>query len=230
MSAHGWPFLVARGRRSGYSVLLAPPFLTDEHDHGFLEEVARPAGEAARAATCTSPRGRRLSVAWAEHRVTGADLADGAGDDPHDEHSRPLRLLYGFVCPDTAIGYPSEVDMERSRRHALAAYRRFLADETRFAVEPSTPFALTSAAVPDTRRTVEPARLPPLRHLGPLLLAALVLVITVVTVVAVDPTDPEPPPPTTPTTTVGPTTSTPPQRSPDHPRPPGGQDTGHPGS
>jgi hypothetical protein len=142
----GWPFLVARGRRRGYSVLLAPGFL--QQDYGLLEEVAGPvsAAEPVRVAAARTSRGQDLSVVWSEHRVTAADVADGA--EPRDEHSRPLRLLYGFVCQQTILARPADADLSRSLAAALDTYRRFLAGEQRFTVEPSRPFDLRSTVAP----------------------------------------------------------------------------------
>lgn len=139
---HGWPFLIARGRRRGYSVLLAPAFL--RADYGLLEEVAGPvpANQPVQVATARTSRGEEVCVAWSAHLVTAEDLADGT--EPRDEHSRPLRLLYGFACQRAVPASPSDVDMARSLTAAMATYRRFLADEQRFTVESSAPFDLRS--------------------------------------------------------------------------------------
>lgn len=155
---NGWPFLVARGRRRGYSVLLAPGFL--QQDYGLLEEVAGPvtAAEPVRVATARTSRGHDLNVVWTEHRVTSDDLADGA--EPRDEHSRPLRLLYGFVCQETILARPADADLSWSLAAALDTYRRFLAGEQRFTVESSAPFSLrtTVASRPAAPPEVAPRR------------------------------------------------------------------------
>ena len=73
----GWPFLVAAGRRRDYTTLLAPRFLVAELDHGVLEQVVRPdARGRVRRPWWRSARGRglRLSVAYATHLLTPADL------------------------------------------------------------------------------------------------------------------------------------------------------------
>jgi len=150
VTASGWPFLIARGRRRGYTVLLAPGWLIAAQGHGVLEETVTPvAGQPWRVAVAGTTQGRRVGLAWAEHPVTGADVTgtpdSGGGAPVRDEHSRPLRLLYGFLCADAMIGDPSGDDLARSRDAALDTYRRFLTDEEHFTIEGSTPFDITSS-------------------------------------------------------------------------------------
>src|SRR4051812_36532744 len=101
-----WPFLVARGRERGYRTLLAPDFLVAERGYGVLDDSVVPDPEEDRASVITvvTSTGRALTVAHATHVVTAADLAEPgteAGErEPRDRHSRPLQLIYGFVCAD----------------------------------------------------------------------------------------------------------------------------------
>lgn len=176
MDARGWPFLVARGRERGYSVLLAPPFLMDSY--GLLEEVTRPTSGVEVATV------RGLCVVWSEYAVTHDDI----GAEPRDEHSRPLRLLHGFVAERTIV-QPSEVDMSVSRSAALDTYRRFLGDEERFAVEPSTPFPVRSnIGSPAPMSKPDPR---PRKYAVPAIVAGVVLVGAVI--FATSGNDPEPP-------------------------------------
>lgn len=177
MTANGWPFLVARGRRRGYSVLLAPGFLVAGQDHGFLERVVGPVrdGRPFHTATVTTPRGRRVSLVWSDYPAGDADLCD--------EHSRPLRLLGGFLSADAGIDRPSDTDLAYARAAAAATYRRFLADEEAFTTERSEPFGLRSDLVPQPRHTPTERRPParpnlPLAAIG-LVVAALVAVVIV---------------------------------------------------
>ena len=190
----GWPFLVARGRRSGYGVLLTPEFLLSRH--GVLEEIA---GSGPRVVS-TAVDGRPLTVVWSEHVVTSSDL--GTDETPRDEHSRPLHLLYGFACPETGVGEVSEADLRDALRAALATYRRFLDDEEAFGIETSAPLPLRSAV---TRRATPR----PPRRIVPAALAGLVAVTAVVIIaMSSSPEErPGPPPPCTPSTTT--TTSQP---------------------
>ncbi|SDX97125.1 hypothetical protein SAMN05421504_10485 [Amycolatopsis xylanica] len=141
-----WPFLIARGRRRGYSVLLAPDFLVTEQDYGFLEDNVRPLPGSAPFAVAgvTSPRGRPVCLVWADHTVTEADLDGGS---TRDEHSRPLRLMTGFLCSGK-VSEPSTEDIDKARADALETYRRFLEDEEHFAVESSAAFEAVSAGTP----------------------------------------------------------------------------------
>ena len=138
MTGRAWPFLVARGRRRGYSALLVPGFL---REHGFLEATATPLNGVPSRAVAT-PYG---VLGWAEHAVTAVE----AGGEPRDEYGRPLVLLHGFLSPD---GEPatSSAALSRTRATALAAYGRFLAGEEGFRTERSEPFPI-EVAVPQPR-------------------------------------------------------------------------------
>jgi hypothetical protein len=164
-TAQGWPFLVARGRTRGYSVLLAPDFLVARQDYGFLEDVAGPLphGTPFRATTVRREHGD-VGIVWSDYLT-----------DVRDEHSRPLRLLAGFACTGT-ISRPSEVDLGSARAAASATFERFLRDEHGFTVEAAAPFPAHSAVV---RATV--ARRPLIRPVLPVA-AACVAVIAVLLV------------------------------------------------
>jgi hypothetical protein len=139
----GWPFLVAAGRRRDYTILLAPGFLVADLDHGVLERVTRPDGgdHGPTTVDTRTGRGRRLSVVYATHLLTGADVDAG---EPRDEHGRPLRLIYGYATRDGRVVEPAPADLGRAREEALRAYRSFLADEEGAAVAGTAPFRLAS--------------------------------------------------------------------------------------
>jgi hypothetical protein len=194
MTAQGWPFLVARGHRRGYSVLLAPGFLLDTNDYGFLEEAAGPVRDAEppRVLTTESPRGRRVCLVWSEYPITDADLV------PHtrDEHSRPLRLINGFVCPEGTVSAVSEDDLARARTAALHTYRRFLDEEDLFTIEAATPFPLRSALAEPVRRPATPTPPKPRpRLLIPLAAAAVIATATTAVIALASTTNPQQPPP-----------------------------------
>jgi hypothetical protein len=196
----GWPFLIARGRRRGYSVLLAPDFLAG---YGFLEEVAGrvPPGTPFHVATADHG-GRSLCLVWTERVVTSADIGDGG--PARDEHSRPLVLTVGFLCVGT-ISHPSEVDLEVAGEAALATYRRFLSGEEGFTTERSAPFPLSGTVLAQPPEVV---RRP--RRLVPVAVAGSVIAAAVVTTVALSaPGAPEPSRCPVPTTTVAPARTTP---------------------
>ena len=154
----GWPFLVGAGRRRDFSTLLAPDFLVAERAHGVFTDVVSARDDAAiTVLPITISGGRRLTLAFRTHLVTADDLEDAGSDNarpggrPRDEHSRPLRLAYGFVVPDAQVLEPAEADLTHALELGLDVYRRFLADEEGFAVRSSAAFRLQSrvvAAVP----------------------------------------------------------------------------------
>ncbi|ADJ46581.1 hypothetical protein AMES_4756 [Amycolatopsis mediterranei S699] len=146
MTGRAWPFLIARGRRRGYSALLVPGFL---REHGFLEATATPLDDVPSRAAAT-PHG---VLVWAEHTVTAAE----ARGEPRDEYGRPLVLLHGFLCPDGDPA-PAAAALTRTRTTALAVYDRFLADEEGFRTERSEPFAIE---VTEITEVVRPRVSPP---------------------------------------------------------------------
>jgi hypothetical protein len=159
-----WPFLVARGRQRGYRTLLAPGFLVADRDYGVLDDSIVP-GDAYDRASVTevvTGTGRALTVVHATHPVTAADVAGpGAepGAEPRDRHSRPLRLIYGFVCAAGDVGEPDAGDLAACRAAALGVYRRFLDDEDGFTVESSTGFTPRTSL--GTGRPAAPRSAPP---------------------------------------------------------------------
>jgi hypothetical protein len=164
--ATGWPFLVASGRRRDYSTLMAPGFLVADLDYGILNEVVEPSSGAQPPAVIEvrTPRGRDLSIVYATHLLTAADLVPSltgvAAAPPRDEHNRPLRLIYGFASRDSRIAEPAEADLARARAAALEAYRPFLANEDALTVVPSDPFELDSVVTVRRSSTVVEAAPP----------------------------------------------------------------------
>ncbi|HEX3649926.1 MAG TPA: hypothetical protein VHV49_15980 [Pseudonocardiaceae bacterium] len=168
-TAQGWPFLVARGRARGYSVLLAPDFLVARRDYGFLEEVAGPLPDGTPFRTTTIRRDHGdLGVVWSDYPT-----------NVRDEHSRPLRLLAGFACTGT-ISRPSELDLEAARAAAVATFERFLLDEDGFTVESAAPFPAHSAVTRSTAGASPPRRLtvPAVVLCAAVAVALLVLLLT----------------------------------------------------
>jgi hypothetical protein len=203
--AKGWPFLVARGRQSGYTTRLAPDFLVESRTYGVIEDVVGAGSQV----TTVDAGGHGLAVVWAEHKVTGADI--GSAEAPRDEHSRPLHLLYGFVCPDAAIVQPSEVDLSWTRQAALDTYRRFLADERGFTLESSGPFELHSTVAGTAQPPVISRRMVPFAMAG-LVAVAAVGIVMMTSFSGGEPTQPPCPQPTTTASTPAMPTTTPPSK------------------
>lgn len=142
---YGWPFLVARGRRTGYRVLLTPDFLAETGEYGALSEAT--AGDSP--ASVTGLAAGDITVAYRTERLTRALAGEGAGGDPGDlildQHGRPLDLLYGFVCRCPVLLTVDTADFPPARHEALRAYHRFLADETGYQAEVSHPYPLRTS-------------------------------------------------------------------------------------
>jgi hypothetical protein len=92
-------------------------------------------------------------VVYATHLLTAADIqapqttARAKIAEPRDEHSRPLRLIYGFVSSDARITQPAAADLHFAWEAALKVYRRFLENENTVGVAPARSFALHSRVI-----------------------------------------------------------------------------------
>lgn len=159
----GWAFLVGRGRTEGYRTLLAPGFLIDDLQFGILAQravgVVPPDGPP-KVASAVLPGGE-LTIVFRTLRVTERLLeamVAGAGETSvapdvlvTDQHGRPLDLSYGFATLATLGAGPDERDLDSAREQALASYRRFIADEASYAMEPSRAFAIRTTTPPRPR-------------------------------------------------------------------------------
>lgn len=150
MTARAWPLAVAAGRRRDYSTVLAPDIISTEY--GVLVESLSPGpvGGPPRVRAVTTASGRRLTVAYRTHALTGADVGGGDPGPVRDEQGRPLLMMYGLARAGTATSPPGASDLDRARGPALAAYRRFLAGEEAFRALPSqaVPVDWPGAAAP----------------------------------------------------------------------------------
>jgi hypothetical protein len=119
-------------------------------------------------------------MAYTTHVVTAADLAE-TGMLPRDEHSRPLTLLYGYVCEAPWTPNPTHDELRAGREQALDVYRRFLADEDATTVSASHPRQIQTYATEAPRTPAEPVR----TRGVPWNLAIVGLVVVVIAVVAI---------------------------------------------
>lgn len=214
--AKGWPFLVGAGRRRDYSVLLAPDFLVARGEYGLLNEIVTPtAVDGPPRVVEATTGGGRVGIAYVTRLVTAADVAN-----PRDEHSRPLRVIYGFVCQDGRIDEPAGADLDAARTAALDVYRRFLDGEAHFAAVPSAPFPLEStvtaqapSAPAGRRASPDPVPIrprPPVWAWGAAAVAAVAAVAVTALLVANTGTEPgqdKPPTPSPSVSTARPSTS-----------------------
>lgn len=173
-SLDAWPFLMARGRAVGSTLVLSPSFLLDQGDASLIarldgsetDEDLRPM-----IATFVDSTGTSLTFAHAWRHLTWADLASGSGDSRmlHDAFGRPIIVRYGFVVIDTQLEVVDPRDMSKAWVQAVDAYRRLFQSETTFETERSLAFSLVSPAVAQKASpTVEvdpPKHNQPTRHL-----------------------------------------------------------------
>jgi ABC-type glycerol-3-phosphate transport system substrate-binding protein len=163
--AHGWAFLVARGRHTVYRTLLAPAFLVSENLQHLLADSAGATGSDAdhpQVVEVSDARVGPFSVVSVGElpsraeleaaRSAGSELLADAEGRPLDEHGRPLEIVYGVVSRDRLAAPVDAEDLRIARGQALQSYRRFLADEAGHRVEVAEGFAL---------RTPGHARTPP---------------------------------------------------------------------
>ncbi|WP_329082966.1 hypothetical protein [Streptosporangium sp. NBC_01469] len=147
----GWLFLYARGRKRGYRILLAPDFLIEQEEHGWLgEQVGRATNPPAGFGELTTPSGVPLLALVRRENPTPADL--GLTDDPSDrgktldEFGRVLSFSYGLVCRPGRVPTVTEAALRRARDLVLEVYRDFLDGEEAFRTRPSTALGLSATA------------------------------------------------------------------------------------
>jgi hypothetical protein len=177
VSIQGGSFLLARGRGRGYQLLLIPDFVAAAgSQHQLLNSVTPQPDQPPTQLTYVDNRGQRLTVVYSSRTLVPADLA-GPGT-AHDEHGRPLVLVFGFVAEAEPISTLDDADLTRAWDEAIGVYRAFLADEARFTPVQSASRPLRSHGRPTTRPTPRP----PVR---PLWITAGVPAVVVVVVIVV---------------------------------------------
>lgn len=152
-STQAWAFLVARGRQSGYQLLLAPDFIMTSHESALLMDEIRgevPMPGPPMVTGLAGPTSGPLCIAYRTIRATQGDV--GAADRPEepllDRAGRPLVLTYGFILRGSRAVAPHDQDLRVARDLAVATYRRFHASEETFAPETSRPYSVQSAVAP----------------------------------------------------------------------------------
>lgn len=148
----GWPFLVARGRETGYQLLLAPDFVLAGRAAGLLlAEVSGevPAQGPPQVSLLAGPSGP-LAVVQRTVRASRGDVgAEDRPDEPLlDRAGRPILLGFGFVTPGVRVSVVDDADLWPAQEAALATYRRFHADEHDFVPETSSAYPLRSTLAP----------------------------------------------------------------------------------
>lgn len=144
----GWPFLVARGRETGYQLLLAPDFVLAGRAAGLLlAEVSGevPAQGPPQVSTLAGPSGP-LAVVQRTVRASRGDVGEQERPEAPllDRAGRPILLGFGFVTPGVQVTVVDDADLWPAQEAALATYRRFHADEHDFVPEASSAYPLRS--------------------------------------------------------------------------------------
>jgi hypothetical protein len=154
-------FLIARGRRQGYRLLLVPDFVTtDEHRHLVDNVQSTSEQEAPRIAYAEGS----LALVYRARTLRAEDLDNGR--PVRDEHGRPLTLLYGFATRARRVDRVDEADLDRAWHDAISVYRAFLSHESAFQPVGSARFALASLVTtppgyPPSSGYAEPVPPPP---------------------------------------------------------------------
>ena len=190
VSIRAGSFLLARGRGQGYQLLLVPDFVAAAgSQHQLLNSVAPQPDQPPAQLTYVDNHGQRLTVVYGSRTLVPADLA-GPGT-AHDEHGRPLVLVFGFVAEAEPISNVDDADLNRAWDEAIGVYRAFLADEARFTPVQSASRPLRSPGTPTTRPTPRPPGRPLWITVGvPAVVVVVVLVIVVAAVALLRPGGP----------------------------------------
>jgi hypothetical protein len=156
--SRGWPFLVARGRRTDYRTVLVPDFLAGQRLQSLLADALHaPDDGALRHVVLRNASTGPLTASYRAEVLRPADMQAAREDHDaptgaaylSDEHGRPLEFLYGLLQPGAGGPAPADVDMSRARAAALDSYRTFLLDEDGFTFQRSEALPLTDSPRPD---------------------------------------------------------------------------------
>jgi hypothetical protein len=152
-STLGWAFLVARGHRTGYQLLLVPDFIVATGEAALLMDEIQgevPTQGPPIVADIVGPISGPLCVVYRTIRATRGDIgaADRLEEPLLDRAGRPLVLAYGFVWRGSRMVAPHEEDLRVARDAAVATYRRFHAAEETFLPETSRPYVVRSTVAP----------------------------------------------------------------------------------
>lgn len=208
-----WPFLIARGRRSGYQTLVCPEPLAIDDAYGILEREIEPNPDRDTPSTLElrTTDGRTFTAVHLSHVASAEDL--GAAD-ARDAHGRPLLLIFGLLWERALVLELSTADVDIAFQTALTAYRRFLADEDHYSLAVSRPFPTSSTIETATPPAGTAGKIPArrLRHgrrrqraLFPVAFAvgaAALVIATMLPSGEAEPPKPVPPPTPTPSTIV----------------------------
>ena len=152
-STLGWAFLVARGRQTGYQLLLAPDFIMAGRESALLMDEIRgevPMHGPPVVTDIAGPTSGPLCMVYRTARATRREV--GAAERPAepllDRAGRPLVLTYGFICSGSSVLAPRDQDLRVARSAAVETYRRFHAAEATFQPETSHPYSLQSTVAP----------------------------------------------------------------------------------
>jgi hypothetical protein len=148
-TALAWPFLISRGRDTGYRTIVAPDFLCNLGRRGLLLEVAGGDIREGDVATYRAILGQGtnvgdLSVVYRTIPARGTDI-DIEGDLLRDRQGRRIALVEGVVLRgrQPAVDVRSG-DLERTHHAVIAAFRSFWQNERSFDVVPSTPLEISN--------------------------------------------------------------------------------------
>jgi hypothetical protein len=162
--SQGWPFLVARGRRTDYRTVLVPDVLAGERLQSLLTDCLRAPDDGSLGNIVVhSPNTGPFTACYRAEVLRPVDMETAREDHDapagatylSDEHGRPLEYLYGLLQRGDGQPLPADVDMDRARLVALNSYRTFLLDEDGFTFERSGAVPLAGSEVPDRVPTDE---------------------------------------------------------------------------
>lgn len=131
-----WPFLVSRGRRLGYRVVVAPDFLRAAGEAGILFAAAESGPGVnthdTRLRVVQTQTGEVLSLVYRVVTARDEEMGDMEAPFIRDRHGRPIPMVEGYAVRGRHEHLPV-TGREWDRAHAalLASLQEFLADESR---------------------------------------------------------------------------------------------------
>ncbi|MCG5219235.1 hypothetical protein [Streptosporangium sp. KLBMP 9127] len=130
----GWPFLISRGRKLGFQVVVVPGFLEQAGEAGVLFAAAetgpgQPTGPGRRVRSVRTANGSFVTLVYRQTRAASDTPVDG-DTVLRDRHGRPIPLFEGYALQGRYDDVPiSEAEWEHVHAVALTGLLRMLVDE-----------------------------------------------------------------------------------------------------
>jgi hypothetical protein len=166
MAIEAWPYVVTRGRRSGFQAIVVPSFLEETGESYVLVYASKQEADDPGIVTIRDIIGSTVAPLAVAYRVTQSEPARyglDEGTEFKDMHGRSIRVFEGLAVPLAAEQIHSngvqQADFDAVAQQAAPAVHRLWLAHTRIDAEHSAKIAIGGDS-PLTTRIVEPYVVP----------------------------------------------------------------------